>query len=86
MLLVPHQPATVILSRLDLQLKSQGFGGDGLRVLWVGFFFSCFFFCFKPFVYVVSPAEIGKVWLEKPGTMAQELRVGPKMQKQRALS
>lgn len=46
----------------------------------MGFFFLVF--CFKPFVYVVSPAEIGKVWLEKPGTMAQELRVGPKMQKQ----
>lgn len=41
-------------------------------------------FCFKPFVYVVGPAIIiQKVCLEKPGTMAQELWVRPKVQKQR---
>lgn len=58
MLLVPHQPATVLLPRLELQLKSQGFGGNGFWFLWVGCFFFFLAFCFKPFVYVVGLAVI----------------------------
>lgn len=39
-------------------------------------------FYFKPFMYAVGLAVIGRVWLEELGTMAQELLVGPKVQKQ----
>lgn len=40
-------------------------------------------FCFKPSVYAVALAVIGRVWLEELGTLAQELQVGPEVQKQR---
>lgn len=35
-------------------------------------------------MYAVGPAVIGTVWLEELGTMAQELLVGYKVQKQRS--
>lgn len=40
--------------------------------------------CFKPFMCAVGPAVIGRVWLEELETMAQELQVGPKVQKERS--
>lgn len=50
---VPRQPASIVLPRLDLQLKSQGFGSNGFWFLWVDFFLVCvvgFFFLLLLFV------------------------------------